>query len=242
MASITSTSNLLEQRNDFTGEFVPSAYGYFSGYTKPVNVTQQVIRLQELFPEIGGADERLAERPLPVGAEGYFAIPRWERFAPTYGEAVQIVCKKLEQVNGKFHNMLERKLGPQHLRQQDKTAAAFRALGVAQSDYDMLVVPAQFGITYRGRSGRSALQMMDPFEFGLGVFAGGIMLLTHENRLPHVNDLLIDLPGDESSPDANGSFGSAPYFSFGFGAITVDNKELNYFAQAFGSASGFVPQ
>jgi len=49
--------------------------------------------------------------------------------------------------------------------------------------HDILVVPAQFGLRHRGRSVRRVREVMNANEFGLGVFAIGIMLLTHPERL-----------------------------------------------------------
>ncbi len=97
---------------------------------------------------------------------------------------MQKVLEMIKQTRGgKFHGYLERMLGPKHLRQHAKTAAAFQKLGEAQEGYDILVVPAQFGFAHRGRSVRRAREVMSALEFGLGLFAVGIMLLTHENRL-----------------------------------------------------------
>ncbi len=71
----------------YVDEEVESNYGYFSGY-KPKGIIEQTNILRQFFPGIGSADEKLAEQPLPPNAEGWFAIPRWEKIAPTYGEAV----------------------------------------------------------------------------------------------------------------------------------------------------------
>jgi hypothetical protein len=243
LATIIAKSRELSLTNQFANEEVASTYGYLSGYTKPIGITQQTNRLRELFPGIGYADEKLAEQPLPGGAEGYFAIPRWDKVAPTYGEAVQKVLDLIKQTrDGKFYNYIEGQLGPQYLRQQVKTVAAFQRLGEAQSGYDILVVPAQFGLAHRGRSVRRACEVMNASEFGLGLFAGLMMLLTHENRLQHYNDLWMDLPGDERDPDADGSFDFAPYLGFNDGKVKLFGKFVSNASGSYGSASGFGSQ
>lgn len=189
----------------------------------------------------------IAKRELPDGAEGYFAIPRWQKIAPTYGEAVQKVLDLLEKAyGGKFYNYRKGQLGPQNLRQSQKSVAFWEKIGEEQKNFDILLVPAQFGIRHRGRSVRRAREVMRQAECGLGAFAVGIMLLTHMNRLRNVNDLWIDCAGDEfhdprfSAPP----FDRAPTFFFSddgrleFGASC--RGDANYRS---GSASGWsVPQ
>jgi hypothetical protein len=143
----------------------------------------------------------LAEQPVPAGAEGWFAIPKWQTIAPTYGEAVEKVLAKISETRGgKFINWLEGELGPQYLRQLAKTADAFQKLGLEQKDHDILVVAAQFGLRHRGRSVRRAREVMTSQEFGLGAFAVGIMLLTHPEQLMNYDDLYIDCAGDKYAP------------------------------------------
>ena len=44
---------------------------------------------RKLFPALGCCQEKLARKPLPEGAEAWFAIPRWQALAPTYNQAVE---------------------------------------------------------------------------------------------------------------------------------------------------------
>ncbi len=227
--------------NQFASEEVESSYGYLSGY-KPKPIVEQMKVLRELFPELGSVDEKLAEAELPPNAEGWFAIPRWEKIASTYGEAVQKVLDLIKQTrDGKFHNYCEGKLGSQYLRQHVKTAKMFQAFGDKQKDYDIFVVPAQFGLNHRGKSVRRAREVMSASEFGLGAFAIGIMLLTHPERLRHDDDLWIDCAGDEYSPDADRDFFHAPYFDFD-GGVEFGTVGTGIPFDYCGSASGFVPQ
>jgi hypothetical protein len=219
----------------YANEEVASTYGYLSGYTTPKPIVDQVRLLKELFPELAEStfDESVATCDLTTDAEGYFAIPRWQKVALTYGEAVQKVLDLIKQArDGKFHNYREGKLGPGHLRQHARTVERFQQLSDQQEGHDVLVVSCQFGIRHRGRSVRRAREVMTANEFGLDAFSVGIMLLTHPERLQHYNDLWLDCPGDEYSPDADGAFCQAPYFRFDdgrvkFGTSVVDDADAN---------------
>ncbi|MGC9602919.1 MAG: hypothetical protein ABSF47_00365 [Minisyncoccia bacterium] len=232
----------LSVSNQFASEEVSSKYGYLSGY-KPKGITEQTNILRQLIPGIGFADEKLAEQPLPANAEGWFAIPKWQSVAPTYGEAVQKVLDLIKKTrDGKFYNYREGQLGPKNLRQSEKSAKIFQKLGEEQKDHDILVVAAQFGILHRGRSVRRALEVMKDNQFGLGAFAVGIMILTHPERLQNYDDLWIDCAGDEFSPGADGVFGRAPRFGFDDGRVRFGARWVGAAGDACGSASGFVSQ
>ena len=234
------TAGQKKQYERFADEETKSSYGYLSGY-KPKGITEQTNRLRELFPGIGYADEKLVEQDLPANAEGWFAIPKWEKIAPTYGEAVQKVLDLLKKTrDGKFYNYREDKLGPKHLRQLQKSIKAWEKLGDEQKDHDVLVVPAQFGLRHRGCSVRRAREVMNASEFGLGTFAIGIMLLTHPERLQHYDDLYIDCAGDEYSPDADGAFPDTPVFVFDDGQVEFYTFWVSFADSDCGSASGLV--
>jgi hypothetical protein len=228
--------------NKFADEEVESSYGYLSGY-KPKGITEQTNRLRELFLGLGQANEQLAQQPLPEGAEGWFAIPRWQKVAPTYPEAVQIVLDMIKKTrNGKFHNYREGQIDAQHLRQSQKTAEMFQALGEQQKDNDILVVPCQFGKRHAGRSVRRAREVMPASEFGLDAFSIGIMLLTHPERLQDYNDLWIDAPGDEFSDGGDSSFDHAPYFNFNDDKVKFDTNDVDNANDNYGSASAVLPK
>ena len=173
----------LSVTDKYKDEEVKSNHGYLSGYKKPKGITEQTNILRQLFPGIGFADEKLAEREVPKNADdGWFAIPKWQSLAPTYGEAVQLVLNKLKETrNGAFCNYLKGELGPDQLRQSAKTASVFQKLAEEQNGFDILVVAAQFGLRHRGHSVRRVREILLGNEFGLGAFAIGIMLLTHPN-------------------------------------------------------------
>lgn len=199
----------------FTNEEVTSSYVYPSGYTGARFITEQTNRLRQMFSGIGFADEKLVERPLPSTMEGYFAIPRWETIAKTYGEAVETVLAKIKETRP-IYNYRDGQLGAKYLRQHERSIAFWQKLSESQKGYDILVVPAQFGLRHRGKSVRRARETFQANEFGLGAFATGIMLLTHPERIVSYNDLWVDCAGDEYAPKADGSFVSAPSWSFDF--------------------------
>lgn len=228
--------------NQYADEEVESNYGYLSGY-KPKGITEQTNRLRELFPGIGYANEKLAEGSLPPNAEGWFAIPRWEKVATTYGEAVQKVLNLIKQTrNGAFYNYRDGELGPNQLRQSQKSTTMFQKLGDEQNGHDILVVPAQFGIRHRGRSVRRAREVMNANECGLGAFAIGIMLLTHPERLKHYDDLWIDCAGDEFAPRADADFSWSPFFEFYGVEVEFGTCDVGRASDGYGSASVCLPQ
>ena len=232
----------LSVSSQFSNEEMSSEYGYISGY-KPKGITEQTNILRQLISGIGFADEKLALRPLPENAEGWFAIPKWQSVAPTYGEAVQKVLDLIKKTrNGKFYNYREGQLGPKNLRQSEKSAKIFEKLGKEQKDHDILVIPAQFGILHRGRSVRRALEVMNTNQFGLGAFAVGIMLLTHPERLQNYNDFYIDCAGDKFSTEIVGAFDCAPVFKFYDDRVMFSTCWVSGTHDDFGSASGFVSQ
>lgn len=233
----------LASSDKFQDEEIVSNCGYASGYCIPRAIAEQIGLLRQIFPDVGLADERLANRPLPDGAEGWFAIPRWESIAPTYGAAVEKVLAELSmRCGGRLFNYREGKLGERYLRQAAATQQAFLTFGAQQPGNDILIVAAQFGMMHRGRSVRRALELMGIDEFGLGSFATGIMLLTHPGRLQHFDDLWIDCAGDEYSADADGRFENTPYFGFYGGWLKFDTGWSDDANDCYGSASGFSLQ
>jgi hypothetical protein len=227
--------------NEYADEEVSSNYGYLSGYREAAPIADQMRILREYFPNLGDPDESFAKQERPANSEGYFCIPRWKLIAPTYNEAVERVLEALnKQRKGKFVNYHKGELGPDRLRQGERKRLAFERLTVEQGR-DVLVVAAQFGFQHHGRSVRRARAVMPGIEFGLGAFEIGIMLLTHAIRLQHLDDLWIDCPGDEYSPDAGGRFGDAPYFYFGNGKLEFGTDLVGNASGRCGSASGFLP-
>ena len=238
-AAITSLKDL-SVSDKYKDEEVQSNYAYPKGY-KVKGITEQTNILRQLFPGIGFADEKIAEQPLPTNAEGWFAIPKWQTLAPTYGEAVEKVFAMIASKR-KFYNYRDGQLGAEYLRQHAKTVKMFQQLGDEQKDFDILVVPAQFGLRHKGRSVRRAREVFTANEFGLGAFAIGIMVLTHPERLVQWEQLHVDCAGDEFAPGAGGDFSSAPFFDFDGGGVEFGARWYVYADGHYGSASAFLSQ
>jgi hypothetical protein len=232
----------LSLSNLFADEETESSYGYLSGY-KPKGMTEQTNRLRQLIPGIGFANEKLVEQPLPPNAEGYFAISRWQSVAPTYGQALQKMFDLIKQTrDGKFYDYREGKLGADRLRLVPKTQKALEKLGKEQEGFDILVAPCQFGFRHRGRSVRRAREVFMATEFGLDPFSIACMILTHEDRLKHYDDLWIDCAGADYDFDGFGSWDDAPFFSFGDDEVEFGTRFLGHYGDRYGSASAVLPQ
>lgn len=176
---------------------------------------------------------------LPDDSEGWFAIPKWQMIAPTYGEAVEKVLAMIGSKR-KSHNCKDGQLGDKYLRQHKKTVKAFQELELNQEDHDILVVPCQFGFRHRGRSVRRAREVFEAREFGLGAFAAGIMLLTHPEREVQWGQLHIDCAGDEFALRANGDFSCAPILYSHNNMVKFRAESIDDASEYFGSVSAFL--
>lgn len=229
-------------------EEVRSCHGYTKAY-KVKEIGEQVKILRQFFPEVDSVNEKIAERLIPRGAEGWFAFPRWQMISQTYGEAVEKVfaiigskrkfdCEKMfgiiepgRKFNGKFR--LNR------LQQHVKTAKMFQKIGYQQKNCDILVVPCQFGLRHTGRSIRRAREVFAANEFGLGAYEVGIMLLTHPERLVGYNDLWIDCAGDKFSNYTDSRIACFTYYSTNIGLIGIVAVWPYNVCDHRGSASAF---
>ena len=241
--------------NEYANEEVASKYGYHSGYKKPVDLNAQCNKLRELFSGLGFANRDLltqiekGEVKLPQNAEGWFVIPNWKKnpkiFGSTYSQAVDIILGTIKKArDGSFYNNRDGQIDVEHLCQSARSKKFWNDLAKAQGDADILIIAAQFGLRHRGRSVRRARVVMEDSgsEYGLGTFAVGTMLLMNPIRLKHYDDLWIDCPGDEWSPDADGVFSLSPGFKFGVGGVEFFANAVDFIHDLYGSASGFPPQ
>ena len=203
--------------NKFKDEEVGSNRVYPPTYrVRPVEA--QVTELRKLFPGLGACQEKLSRKPLPLGAEAWFAIPRWQALAPTYNEAVDRMIAVLS-TRRKFSNRLIGKLNDKFLRQSERSKLAEKILGEQQQGSDILVIGAQAGMLHRGSSARRTRVAMAGNEFGLGVFAIGCILLTHPERLSTGDTLMIDCSGDEYSVRGDYTFDRVPLFDYDIAGI-----------------------
>ncbi|HUD12118.1 MAG TPA: hypothetical protein VMQ56_00560 [Terracidiphilus sp.] len=222
----------------FKDEEVGSNRVYPPAYrVRPVEA--QVTELRKLFPALGSCMEKLARKPLPAGAEAWFAIPRWQALAPTYNEAVALMLEVLASKR-KFSNRIIGKLGATFLRQTERSKLAEKILAEQQQDNDFVVVGAQAGMLHRGSSARRTRVAIAGNEFGLGVFAIGCMLLTHPERLSTGDTLMIDCSGDEYSARGDYTFDRVPLFDYDIAGIEFSIFYEDRARNLWGTPTGFL--
>lgn len=211
------------------------------------HITQQISTLRRLFPGIGSANVNIAYYPIPKGskgAEGWFAVPRWDKISPSYNNAVEKVLELIEnQRDGGLDNVFKDRMGPPYLRKHSHTVSKLQKLAEEQDGYDILIIPAQFGLLHRGLKIDQDRKVFTDNEFGLGAFEVGCMLLTHPKRLVTYRNLWIDCPGDEMARGADGDFSDVPCFT-----VEHDSNRIRFWPGVismtnmyFGSATGFLP-
>lgn len=196
----------------YKDEEAPSERVYPPGY-RILPIEAQVTELRKHFPQLGFCHEKIARRPLPEGAEGWFAIPRWEVLAPNYNEAAELMLRTLGSKR-RVHNRIAERLGPSYLRQSARSMLGAKILAEQQPDADILVAAAQAGLRHRGRSARRARAAMANNEFACGAFAVASLLLTHPQRLSCETTLMIDCVGDEYSVRGDPLFDRVPLFDY----------------------------
>ena len=222
----------------YKDEEVSSTREYPATYrVRPVEA--QVTELKKLFPGLGSCNERLSRKPLPAGAEAWFAIPRWEAMASTYNEAVESVLAALA-TKRKFSNRIVGKLGAAFLRQSERSKLAEKILGEQQQGNDILVVGAQAGMLHRGSSARRTRVAMAGNEFAVGVFTIGCMLLTHPERLSTGDTLMIDCGGDEYSVRGDYTFDRVPLFDYDAARIEFSIFYEDRARNLWGTPTGFL--
>ncbi|MBI2055872.1 MAG: hypothetical protein HYT37_00620 [Candidatus Sungbacteria bacterium] len=228
----------------FANEEVASDLVYPTGYAvKPM--CEQLIPLVPHFPKLN-PDPILScakELPqLPVGAEGAFVIPKWQKVAATYNDATEMVLFALAKTRI-LNNWRQGKLGQKYLKLSERTERAHQMLDQKYPG-DYLLIFAQLGLTWRGRSVRKVRVNYAPHEFGLGPYETGIILISHPERLSgNSGELCMDCPGGEyAPPEANGRFSGAPYFGGRDGELHFGTGSVDGPCSDFGYASGLLPQ
>jgi len=202
-------------------------------------VEAQVTELRKLFPGLVSCLEKLSRKPLPAGAEAWFAIPRWQAIASTYSEAVEMMLAALS-TRRKLSNRIIGKLGDKYLRQTERSKLAETILAEQQQGNDILVVGAQAGMLHRGSSARRTRLCMAGNEYGLGVFAFGCMLLTHPERLSSGDTLMVDCSGDEYSVRADYTFDRVPLFDYDAAGIEFSIFYEDRARDLWGTPTGFL--
>lgn len=228
---------------DISNKEIPSECDYCYQYQK---ISKQIDCLLELFPEIGNNTEIINNQNLylPLEAEEWFVIPKWQNLAPTYLEAVKKVIDKIKKIQGdSFKNYLEKDLeNSSFFHQSPESLESLQALN--QSNCDFLIIAAQFGRRHRGRSPGKVLEIINIYnnnskfkEIPLGLYSVGIMLLTHFDRLKFRDDLLwIDCIGDWIINENHLLY---PCIINNGGKIRI-NARTNHFSYDYGAVTGFI--
>ena len=202
-------------------------------------VEAQVTELRKAFPSLGSCQEKLARRELPLGAEAWFAIPRWQALASTYNEAVEMAIGVMAS-RRRLSNRIVGKLGEIYLRQSERSRLAEKILAEQQEGSDILVLGAQAGMLHRGSSARRTRVALAGNEFGLGVFAFACMLLTHPERLSTGDTLMIDCGGDEYSVRGDYTFDRVPLFDFDMAGVEFSIFYEDRARNLWGTPTGFL--
>ncbi len=239
--------------NQFADEEVETGYTYPREYRGPKPINDQIKAIAEILGlDSSHALEFAKTLPeLPMGAEGWFAIPTVDAVATKhfpevtdpadhYCRAVELVLERIGK-SRKFYNYREGEITPNRLRQHVRTLNALGKLAETQKG-DILIVAAQYGMRHRGRSTRRARECFVGNEFGLGAFAVGCMALVHPERYVRWEELDTDCAGDEFAPDADGGFSFAPFFHFYDGEVVFSADWFDDARAYYGSVSAFLPQ
>lgn len=238
--------------NRYESEVVSSNYTYPKEYKGPKPIAEQVKTIATMFRLDGAQALEFAKNlpTLPVGAEGWFAIPKVSAVATKHFPAIidkaEQYCEAVKLVLGllvysrSFINYRNGEIVPSKLRQHASTAQFLEHLEAEQQG-DILIIAVQYGMRHRGKSVRRARKTFASNEFGLGAFAIGCMALVHPERYVRFEELDTDCAGDEFAPDADGVFSKAPIFDFCGGELEFDAVGVSDAYDDFGSVSGFVP-
>ncbi len=199
----------------------------------------QVTELRKAFPSLGACMEKIARKPLPEGAENWFAIPRWQALAPTYSEAVEMIIGALGKKR-KFQNRIGGRMDGSHLRQTARSKLADKLVTDQQQGCDILVVGLQIGMLHRGVSARRVRVSLAGNEFALGAFACGCILLTHPERLSCEDTLMIDCGGDEYSLQGTVNFDRTPLFDYDISGVEFSVFYDDRASNLWGTPTGFL--
>lgn len=172
---------------------------------------------------------------LPEG--DYYVVPKVKG---SYADSVNLVLEKIKSTRP-FYNWRKDRINDKQLRRTEKTREALDTLYKAQKG-DYIVVQAQMGSKYKGKSVKTARESFDPNVFGLGAFEVGCILLTHPELLQKYEDLWFDCSGDDYDYYAVGDFSGAPSFYWHDGGLCFNYRLLAHASEYFGSVSAFGSQ
>lgn len=248
----------LSNSDFYADQVVESTYGYLSGYRKARPIDEQIAVLRQydwgrkIDWALSEVQQQLLTKPAPQGSEGYFAVVFDQTMVTHFEEdpsvdqsgPVTLALNALsKQREGRLQNYRRGGIGPQHYRRNKRSAEKMKQLWESQGcPTGIILIPAQLGIEHRGKSVLRARVVIRGSEFPLDSFEIIQMLLTHENRLKHRNELLLDLPGAEYSPGADGVFDCTLCLEFCGDEVWFGSRNADDADSCCGSVSGLLPQ
>ncbi len=176
-------------------------------------------------------------KPSAAARKNNQELPDW----PVYNLAMNELLNVVAASDKKFVDYTERNVGPKRLRLTQKTEEVYAKLEALMPG-DVMIVPVQTGLLHRGKSVQRARVTFEEQEFGLCAFAVGCILLTHPERLKHVDHLWIDCAGSEFAPDSGEVFTCFPCWGFNGSKLGFRWSRVSFFSPDCGSASGVSPE
>ncbi len=208
---------------------------YPGGYkgAKPLEEQYRILRQFLGISADATYNELFGQPRLPVGAEGYFLIPRQAYVGTTYISAFRrmVAC---------FPRFQDIAMDNKTTQRLERERSSLREIGEKQTAYKILVVPCQFGLQYAGRSVDHVNTVMRANEFPLGVYEVACMLLTHPERWSDITDFTVDCPGTSYSPRADNDFSKAFFFYTSAGNRCIGHRATRENMGSSGSATGFI--
>lgn len=184
----------------------------------------------------------------PNWVEKFFAQIDWRIVGPTYNAALSNLLHIINQTRTVRKSSLRQfKIGPDDLRQTERTASKTKDLRKQFTNESVQIVPAQFGLRHSGLSENQARQAFEPNEYGLGSFAVGIMLLTHPERLQHKDDLRVICAGDEHYGEQHYErnkipFSHIPIFYFEHRRLGLFGFSKTHSGASYGVVTAYMPE
>jgi len=208
--------------------------GYFSGYSEPKTIEEQIEILKKFFPDL---DYSIRGGFLcPKAAEGLFVVPKWHKLGKTYQEATSRALDTLEKAYGERIASVG-KWKEKWYRQDIRTE---KSLDFIDSQYsgDIMLLPAQFGMRLKGSSISSARKRFHANEFGLCTYEVCMMLITHKERLQQYDDLRIYCLGDQVN---NGNLSWCASWIFVHNGLHLTLWRDDESNRHSGGVTGFLP-
>jgi hypothetical protein len=181
-------------------------------------------------------------------AAGLFCYVRTETMATHFGIAEpwdnfgDLTEKTLGLLvtHRKFYTYRSGQLGTKSHRLYASTKATMQRIE-AQQKGDIIVIPAQLGSLYRGKSVQTSRDLIGKSgnQFCLPAFIVGQILLVNPDILTNSRDWFIDCPGDECRLGGGRELEDALCFFFDGGGLCLGDRWSGGSRNDCGSASGF---